>query len=441
LYSISEKKVCSKYSRQVDKLKNGSILVISNNEKIGSQISDKIKLLRECDVIRVVNYIESISVLNSTQPSIILVYCSNSDSIGIIKEIRAIKSLDAVPIILIMDSLIEDLLMYAFDNGIDDFFFLNDTDSVILMRIFLTLQKSILYKQIDIHNEILIAADIIDKQTGIYKKEQAPIALRNFFSKSIEENLENTIFMYLKPVSINNKRLNISKIAEVIKSVPRGNDIVAFGRSSGFYLILYNAGIAGAKSVASRIKHSLSDICKVYANAAEITTSFEEMEPVLYQSLKDQISAGKEFNYIYDLTFNETAEIIDIKDENGKKFKDFKKEFFENFEKIVAPVFYQMQTSNADAFPEAKIKFDINEKESSFTIKQDNITSELIITYPAYIKLIMDIKHTEDDKTPVIRRLTFDFEDFSAEKLTSILKDVINEFSEKINLSKIYTAE
>ena len=422
-------------------MKNGSILIISNDNKTGIKISEKIKLLRECDTIKIVSYIEAISVLNSTQPSLILVYCSNSDSISIIKEIRTIKALDKVPIIFVMDSLVEDLLMYAFDNGIDDFFFLTDTDSVILMRIFLTLQKAILYKQIDIHSEILISANIIDKQTGIYKKEQAPIALRNFFSKSIEENLENTVFMYLKPIQIDNKRLNMQKIASVVKSIPRGNDIIAYGRSSGFYLILYNAGISGAKSVATRIKNSLVETCKIYAIAAEITNSFEEMEPILYQSLKDQIATGKEFNYLYDLTFNEAAEVIEVRDENGKKFKDFKKEFHNNFEKIVAPVFYQIQTANSEKFPNAKIDFSIEETESKFTISQDNISSELIITYPTYIKLLMDIKHNEEEKQPEIRRLTFDFEDFSAEKLTSILNDVINEFSTRLNLNIMHTAE
>ena len=422
-------------------MKNGSILIISNNEKKGNNISEKIKLLRECDTIRIVSYIEAISVLNSTQPSLILVYCSSSDSISIIKEIRTIKALDKIPIIFVMDSFVEDLLMYAFDNGIDDFFFLTDTDSIILMRIFLTLQKSILYKQIDIHNEILVSANIIDKQTGIYKKEQAPIALRNFFSKSIEENLENTVFMYIKPLAINNKRLNMQKISSVVKSVPRGNDIIAYGRNSGFYLILYNSGITGAKSVASRIKNSLASICKIYAIAAEITSSFEEMEPILYQSLKDQIATGKEFNYLYDLTFNEAAEVIEIRDENGKKFKDFKKEFFDSFEKIVAPVFYQFQTSNLNSFPNAKIDFTINETESRFSITQDNISSELLITYPTYIKLLMDIKHAEEGKHPDIRRLTYEFEDFSAEKLTLILQDVMNEFSNKLNMNIIHSAE
>ena len=290
---------------------NGSILIISNNESTGRKVSEKIKLLRECDTIQIVSYLEAISVLNSTQPSLIMVYCSNSDSIGIIKEIRTIKSLDKVPIIFITDTLVEDQLLYAFDNGIDDFFFLTDTDSIILMRILLTLQKSILYKQIDINNEILIAADIIDKQTGLYKKEQAPLALRNFFSKCIEENLENAVFMYLKPVVLDpSKRLNMTKIAQIVKSIPRGNDIVAYGKNNGFYFILYNAGVSGSKSVANRIKNSLSNVCKVYATAAEITKSFEEMEPILLQSLKDQINADMEFNYLYDLKLQKQQNLL-----------------------------------------------------------------------------------------------------------------------------------
>ena len=153
------------------KVKSNSILIISNNEETGKQISEKIKLLRECDSVRIVSFIEAISVLNSTQPSIILLYCDKTDSIGIVKEIRSINALDKVPIIFAMDSLIEDILFYAFDNGIDDFFFMSDPDSIILMRIFLTLQKSVLYKQIDINNQILIQAEILDKNTGIYKSK------------------------------------------------------------------------------------------------------------------------------------------------------------------------------------------------------------------------------------------------------------------------------
>ena len=92
-------------------MKNNYILIISNNEEIGKKLSEKIKLLRECDTVKVVSYIESISVLNSTQPAIILLYCGHTDNSGVVKEIRAIKSLDKVPIMFITDTFTEDKLL------------------------------------------------------------------------------------------------------------------------------------------------------------------------------------------------------------------------------------------------------------------------------------------------------------------------------------------
>ena len=423
-------------------MKKGSILIISNDKEIGEQIQGKLKLLRECDASTIVPNKEAMSVLNSTQPSIIIVYNSDSDNIGIVKEIRSMKALDKVPVLFVMDSFEQEQLMFAFDNGIDDFFFMNDDDSVILMRVLLVLQKAILYKQLDINNEILVAADIIDRQTGIYKKEQAPIALRNFFSQSLEENLEHTVFMYLKVSPLFGKKLNMAHISEVVRRIPRADDIVAYGRSNGFYIILYNTGAEGSKAVAGRIKKSLSSDCKVNAVAAEITASFEEMEPVLYQSMKDQIDAEDEdFNFIYDMDFKEVSQVMDIKDKEGHKLKDFKKDFLNSFEKIVAPVFYQIQSSYSQKFPNANIDFSINETESKFIIKQEDLSSELSITYPAYIKLLMDIKHFDGDNPPVVRRLSFDFEDFSAEKLDSILKDVIKEFSGRLSMKIMSSSE
>lgn len=418
-------------------MKNNSILIISNNAEIGNQISNKIKLLRECDTIKIVSYIEAISALNSTQPSMIILYCSKTDSVGIVKEIRNINALDKVPIIFVMDNLVEDILFYAFDNGIDDFFFLSDADSIVLMRIFLTLQKSILYKQIDMNKRILVSANIVDNQTGIYYKEQAPIVLRSFFSQSIEENLENTIFMYVKPTSLDKKPLDMNKIASTIKSIPRTNDIVTYGKSSGFYIVLYNSGIQGAKSVATRITNALINDCNIFVNAAEITTSFEEMEPILYQSMKEQISTGESFNYLYDLTTNSLANHIEIKDEHGKKFKDFKKEFYKNLEKIIAPVFYHTQATYSEKLKDVEIDFKIKEEESIFKISKETFTSELLITYPTYIKLIMDVKHMEENSNPSVRRLIYDFEEFSEEKLSLILKDIINEFLQRISLNTI----
>lgn len=418
-------------------MKNGSILIISDNEQVGNNLVNKIKLLRECDEVQLVSYIEAISVLNSTQPVLILVYSSNAASVGIIKEIRTLKALDKVPIILVMDNFIEDLILYAFDNGADDFCLINDPDSIILMRVILSLQKAILYRQIDFYNEMLSIEGIIDKNSGIFTKDVAPFIMKTFFSKSIEENMKDTVFMCVEPVLKKQSKLagqNLTQnIESLIKRIPRENDIIAYGEYSFLYIILFNSGMSGAKSVVQRIQNILSNEYQVYATAAEVTASFEEMEPILTQSLKDQINRGIEFNFLQTLNINESKEVMDIEDETGKTFKDFKQEFYSGFEKMVAPVFYHVQSQVLNSFPKSKVSFDITETQSRFTISEDEVKSELCITYPSYVKLLMDIKHTARSNNPKIQRLTFDFEDFSSEKLLSVLQDIIKEFAIQLN--------
>ena len=423
--------------------------MISNNQEIGSKISEKIKLLRECDVVKIVSYIESISVLNSMQPSVILLYCANQDSVGIVKEIRKLKNLDKVPIIFIMDVFVEDLLLYAFDSGIDDFFFLSDPDSIILTRIFLTIQKAVLYKQIETNNDVLIAANIIESSTGLYTKEKTAIVYRKFFEKFCEENIENCVFMYLKPVPIEQKKMSEVKTAKKIKSILRGNDIIGYAKNSGFYIILYNAGITGTQAVLQRIKNNLSAYYDIFATAVEITTDFDKLESCLQKSMKDQLLSGLDFSYVKDISYLDKENIIDEKlnlsepkKTNPKKNnKDLRNEYFDSLDKIVAPVFYRLQTKASSELPDAEVKFDISETESIFSIKQNDIESNIVITFPAYIKLIVDIKHKEKNKKSSVKRLTFEVDEFSEEKLTSIISDVLQDFSSKVNIDKIYNPE
>ena len=161
------------------------------------------------------------------------------------------------------------------------------------------------------------------------------------------------------------------------------------------------------------------------------------MEPILYQKLKEQIDNDIEFNFLQDLKVEEAASKLEIKDETGKSFKDFKSEFFTSFEKIIAPIFYQVRTQIEDKYTEAEIDYKIKEEESRFTLTQNSAKSELIITYPSYIKVIVDIKHIDDKTSPNIRRLTYDFEDFSETTLNSLLSDMVNEFANRLSLSKV----
>ncbi len=289
-------------------MKNNSILVISNNKEVSDLIIGKINLLRECDKIKSVSYIETISELNSSQPALIILYHGMTDTIRIVKEIRKIKSLNKVPIIFVMDKLEENSLFYAFDNGIDDFFFLEDSDAIILTRIFLTLQKSTLYKQIETNEEILINENIIDRQTGIYTKDSGARIISRIFAKIKTENIQNSVFIYFKPISKDNKMININGVGKKIKELLRDDDIIAYGKGSGFYAVVFEAGQAGTKSIINRVSKALENDCIIYANAAEITTSFEKLELLLYTNMKNQLQKGKTVEYIEYENENKSTE-------------------------------------------------------------------------------------------------------------------------------------
>ncbi len=415
---------------------NDTILIITNNKEKGSQISSKIKLLRENDIIKTVSYIECISILSTNKPSLMLLYSEESDSIEIIKEIREIKNLDNVPIILITDKINEEKLFYGFDNGIDDFLFLNEKDSIILMRILLAIQKSILYKQIEMKQDILITDNIIDKETGLYTKEKAATVFRKYFSKSMEEDKTDTVFVYIKPVASGNTLLNNKKISNIIKAIPRGNDIGAYAKESGYYLILFNAGEAGANSVVNRIQKEAGENCIIYAAAAEIRVSFEELEAILNRSLKEQIENEEPYKFINDINLKEINS-VEITNEDGKSFQAFKTDFLNNFEKIAAPVFYEKQNTAKEKYPQALISYYINETESIFSIKQNKQKGELKITYPSYLKVIIDIKQIKEERITDIKRLTYDIEEFSQETLNMLLDDMINEYSKDISYISI----
>ncbi len=412
-------------------MKNNSILIISNDNEVSKTISTKIKLLRECDNIQSVNYIETISALNLMCPNLIILYKGKTDSIGILKEIRKIKSLNKVPIIFVMDKPDEEALFYAFDNGIDDFFFLNDSDAIILIRIFLTLQKSVLYQQIDVNEEILKWENIIDKQNGIYTKDSGARIINKIFAKIKDENDNNNIFLYLKPMSKDNKVVNISKIGKKIKEILRNNDIISYGKGSGYYVVLYNSNEENTPIIIERIKKILKNECIIYANAAEIKESFEKTEELLYSKMKEQISEGKEFNFITQIPQKYIKEEIAPKEYDAKKF-------YKETESITAPVFYQIQAEYNDKLDGSEIKYEIHETESNLIIQSKELTSELKIKYIEYPKVIIEIKQTEENKNAKVKEINYNIDEYTNEKLTLIIKEMINEHMQAKSLQKLY---
>lgn len=422
-------------------MRNNSILVISNYPEIGEDISNKLKLLRNYDNAKVVSYIEAISISKSIHPSIILIYSSKFDTVDIIKEVKAINSLGNIPTIFITDEYDEEKLLCAFEEGIDDFFFLTDPEEIILMRIMSTIQKSNLYIENDIQKSILIASNILDKRNKFFLRDTGIIAIKEIFSQIFEKNIDNAYLMYLRVSGIKDDNPDIDDIANIITKNIRKNDITVYDKESGFYLILYNTDENGLKIIFNKIFETLQANYQLYACSARITTSFEQMELRLYEETEKQIETNTVYTYICDIEEKDVENIFDTGERKKINSDRLKEEFLRNFENVTAPVFYRIQTKYNDKIKDATIKYIFSENESKFIVSGKENTSELIITYPTNMKIIADIRHFIKGQEPQIKRITYNFNELSEEKTVFLLENMIKEYLNNSILDKLYITE
>ena len=147
--------------------------------------------------------------------------------------------------------------------------------------------------------------------------------------------------------------------------------------------------------------------------------------------MKEQISEGKEFNFITQIAQKYKKEEIAPKEYDAKKF-------YKETESITAPVFYQIQAEYNDKLDGSEIKYEIHETESNLIIQSKELTSELKIKYIEYPKVIIEIKQTEENKNAKVKEINYNIDEYTNEKLTLIIKEMINEHMQAESLHKLY---
>ena len=147
--------------------------------------------------------------------------------------------------------------------------------------------------------------------------------------------------------------------------------------------------------------------------------------------MKKQLSEGKEFNFITQIPQKDKNEEIAPKKYDTEKF-------YKETESITAPVFYQMQSEYNDKLDGSEIKYEILETESNLIIQSKELTSELKIKYIEYPQVLIEIKHIEENKNAKVKRINYNIDEYTTEKLTLIIKEMINEHIQAKSLQKLY---
>ncbi len=415
-------------------MKKKSILIVFSEKRLAEITSKKINLLRSDDKITFVSYDDVNNVGNKISPSIVIVCHSNIKSLSIIDEIKKIFIAEKPPIILVTEKTSEDIFIDAYEKEIDDFFSINDSEPIILMRILNAIKKGKIQKNINIKNEILISQNFLDANNEIFKKDYASNILTNHFNKITDEQIENSVFLHLTMQKEENSNINLVEIGSILKNTIRETDIITYGNNNSFNIILENIDEEQTINLVNKINKNLEHKYLIYYTAIKITKNYNETINALTSLINMQITDKEYFIFINDIEEMELSAIIQTQ---KQKENISKIEFIKNIENIIAPVFYQMQTKYSERLNYAEINYYINNSANKFTIKKDEITNELSITYPTIENIIIDVNQFLNNNIVKERKITYHTEDFTEDKLVEEIEKMIKDFIEADSINTI----
>ena len=390
-----------------------NIILVTNDNNIENFLKTKLVLLREVDDIAVSNYANALNDIEKYSSDVVFVYCSyeQEECLELIKEIKDI------PVILLMENYDKDLLLAAFDAGIKDYLTLAATDADVLIRTIWALKDKYKQEKADMTENLLENLNIKDKECAVYIDYQK---IFDYEIENIKQTSKDAVFMVLSPTD--NAKLNTDEktFASKLCALLRDGDIIAKAPNFRYYLLLNKTNTKGAFVLFDRIKTETGTDVAAGISAINNQT-FEELEYETLNANIDALSTGKEVIVVNHDAAAETW-IDEINASPQKNFKLFKQAFNKKLENVIIPVFYRMQQIYEKNMPNAEIEQNVNEKQSIFIIKNDELENIFKITYPGFSKINIDILHDGLDSAEN-KRVSFNINELNEDFLEALLDE------------------
>lgn len=406
-----------------------NIILITNDEDVVQVLKPKLVLLREIDNILPATYTEAINKINETLPEIVLLYCAENEReecLELIKQIKSNEEIKGISILLIVDKYNQDFVLSAFDENISDYLKIDTDDVELLMRTIWCIKKSLLINTIKKQNTLLQDLAVIDKNTGFYNNEHCDKIFENEFKNLKKYALEGVLMLVSASEECKTK-LSPFQLAKAIRNSTRESDILVNGTANRFYVLLRETNLKGAFCVWDKIKRNVGETYTLNAGISIIgEKAFETLKTELLNALVEANSTKQEVIIVSEEE-SSSDNWLDKINSSQKNFKLFKQAFSKKLEKVITPVFFQVQKVYEEKLFEVAIEQYSNATLSSFLLKKNDKVSELRITYPGFSKINIDIIHQGLD-SPENKRISLDLTELDEAKLTQILEEFIEEY-------------
>lgn len=410
-------------------INNNNILLISENTEATELILNKLVLLRDNDKIEICNnYKETKKALQNSLCCVVLLYANINDQESVIKSIRTIKDTKQdIEIILIPSDINSEFILKAYDEGIYDYITLESENFDFAIKTINCFKLRTL-KNIEQRNEkFLYQQGVIDEKTNLYKYNYLK---EIFIDISDDLRIKKGIFCILTLDEKNKTKISTNRLAGIIKNTVRGDDIIAIARGGKFYALLPNIDLEGTKNLLNKIQDRIGNDFKIRAGLSKIgIQSFETLDKLTQDSLKSAIQNDE---MCISLTEQLNPVEMWIDEENisqHKDFKLFKVAFTNKMKNVIEPIFFRFQKECETKLTNTQVSQYANNIESVFSLKNENLHSELVIRFNGFAKFKIEINHSGLDSAENTK-LEIPLSKLTDKELTKLLKQLKQEYKQ-----------
>lgn len=409
-------------------IENNNILLISEDENATELILNKLVLLRDNDKITKCNCKETKKALQNSLYCVVLLYADIKEQESIFKTIKTIKETKPdSEIILIPNDINTELILKAYDAGIYDYVPI-DAESFDYAIKTINCFKLRTLRNIEQRNEkFLYQQGIIDEKTNLYKYNY----LKEIFIDIADDlRIQNGIFSILTLNDKNKTKISTNRLAGIIKTTVRGDDIIATARGGKFYLILPNIDLEGTKKLIQKIQDKMGEEFKIHAGMSKIgIQSFETLDKITQDSLKSAIQNDEMTVSLSEVTGMQNCWLEDEDQPRHKDFKLFKVAFTNKMKNVIEPIFFRFQKECETKLTNTQVSQYANNIESVFSLKNETLHSELVIRFNGYAKFKIEINHSGLDSAENTK-LEIPLSQLTDKELTKLLKQLKQEYKQ-----------
>ena len=409
-------------------IENNNILLISEDENATELILNKLVLLRDNDKITKCNCKETKKALQNSLYCVVLLYADIKEQELIFKTIKTIKETKPdSEIILIPNDINTELILKAYDAGIYDYIPI-DAESFDFVIKTINCYKLRTLKNLEQRNEkFLYQQGVIDEKTNLYKCNY----LKDIFIDIADDlRIQNGIFSILTLNDKNKTKISTNRLAGIIKTTVRGDDIIATARGGKFYLILPNIDLEGTKKLIQKIQDKMGEEFKIHAGMSKIgIQSFETLDKITQDSLKSAIQNDEMTVSLSEVTGMQNGWLEDEDQPRHKDFKLFKVAFTNKMKNVIEPIFFRFQKECETKLTNTQVSQYANNIESVFSLKNETLHSELVIRFNGYAKFKIEINHSGLDSAENTK-LEIPLSQLTDKELTKLLKQLKQEYKQ-----------